>query len=837
MGRQYYGISETESGDTYQVELHNSGAALDHLLTIKTPFIDWKTEGDWLPDVPIISSQATCSFVMRTVSDHTNFKDISGEPEEEWSMKILKNGSLWWAGLVVADLMRFPREYRDSGHAIVEVNAVDGLNLIDGFPMSDISFTIGDRQTVVNTITQMIGKNGLQAFWGASDVYLQDGIKTVNATSSAGTLDGSIRDLAFIKNFDTFKDTNDVEWMSCREGLAAIMIAFGAQILHSEGKYVVRQAPVYDDNAYTVNNYDKDGGALAGSTYTHRQLANSTDVRPRWLAYPVKSFQRPIRACEVEFDREFGEFEYKSTSNTTVVSADLVDVVDGNPSGSAASIGRPCSVIFSFRLTYTNSVIKRWALRYKIFARNPTTGDIYQFANGIWYYITTGSTVSAYHTLNIETPALFGTFSATYEGREEFEFPQPPTDATTIHAEFYVEEQTGTIVRSGSIPPKVFWTTFSATAKAFTGSVLIRQSYTSTEPIEYQQYKKHTSDLDAPRDSNSQLLTLKSEFYNGRSVDVGSYLAWNGSNYVEAGNWSAPWTALTGDLPELLANQWAGFYSDYRPKIEGVLYDDGNYCAGFSLYFDNIIWIFNGGRFDIDSDSWDGEWIGVLTTYTNVNNNGEGERVLQEGDIITEKLRIIQEEISRLRQVLHQPGQLVLEEIINEGIDAPTSDPGRDRQWSLHTFYDSTEPDFNYKMVEENTIIKDADETTTSDATLTSDSQLKFYMEASQTYEIDISVFFTAGAGAFQYALTGPTSPLQMFVKREHGDSVVTQGFDIAYTSATAITGISPGFVRMKIAIANDANAGVFAFQWAQNSSNGAATTVHEGSSLKYRKV
>jgi len=128
----------------------------------------------------------------------------------------------------------------------------------------------------------------------------------------------------------------------------------------------------------------------------------------------------------------------------------------------------------------------------------------------------------------------------------------------------------------------------------------------------------------------------------------------------------------------------------------------------------------------------------------------------------------------------------------------------------------------------------------TSNGTLFDDSALTFSMAANTNYAVRLIVFFDTGASEdFQFALTGPTSPTYVRVRRRHfppGSTTATNGMDTTVTPATSITGTGTtgGFIEMDVAWQNGANAGTFAFQWAQNSSGATASVVRAGSYLEY---
>lgn len=134
--------------------------------------------------------------------------------------------------------------------------------------------------------------------------------------------------------------------------------------------------------------------------------------------------------------------------------------------------------------------------------------------------------------------------------------------------------------------------------------------------------------------------------------------------------------------------------------------------------------------------------------------------------------------------------------------------------------------------------IKTTDEQATGDATLSNDTDLQFEMLANAKYQIQILVYYsTSATPQFKYALSGPSAPTLVNVRREHGNATVTDGFDTAYTASTAITGMNAGFVAMDILVHNGANAGTFAFQWAQNTSDVAVTAVLAGSYIRHTEI
>ncbi len=834
MGRRYYGIAhsyhDTTAGTEWQVEVHNNSGALDFLLKIQAPQFEWEGDAKKGWENPVMESRCSCVFFMRDGNDYQNFINIGVDEEQEWVMKVLKNGSLFWVGRILGDQISYKREARGTGYASITLKAVDGLRLLSGYTMDAINFSIGDRQTVINTIAQILKTTNMYDFWSASDTFIQDGVQTENATSVGGPLDGSIRKLAFVKNFDQFKSTDTLEWDDCRTGLEKILGAFCAQIIHCEGKYIIRQLAAHTSDAYAIINYDKDGGDLSTGTYTHRQTIETARQRPHFLAFGEHFFQPPVRAFDAEFNRANGSFDIKSTSNTSALNGLNDAIVNGN------SPGHPIRVTLSVDLPFSTSKVNKYVVKSTFYARNPTTGQKYEWrtiGTALGWQATSSPFQNEIHLYDPD----WGTGIRTFNWVEEMD--EPPSGASEINCSVLVDKYVGRIktIPGPSGRTTVSWGLATITAQAFTGFVRIEQAYNTSSPYDWHQDFKYTSDLTSPRDTNSEYPKIPVWFYNGKKYDVGSYLAWNGSNYVEAGDWSAPWTAETGDLPELVANTWTGLYSDFLNVLRGSLHDTGEYTAAKTLYVNNTIWVLNGGTYNAHDDSWDGEWLAVAVIYTNVTNQGEGQRVVLDDRNKDFLIQDLQRDMSMIRKTVGDFPMKLRDDMINEALGAPVGEPGNDRQYSVQLYYtfDASEPTLQWKLVEENQIVKSQDETATGDASLSNDSELKFNMDASSVYYIEIMAYFTTGAGNFKYALTGPAAATHVFVQRSHGGGTVTTGMDTGYTASTSITAISPGFVHMRITVDN-VNAGVFAFQWAQDTSDGTNTTVHAGSLLKYIK-
>ena len=143
-----------------------------------------------------------------------------------------------------------------------------------------------------------------------------------------------------------------------------------------------------------------------------------------------------------------------------------------------------------------------------------------------------------------------------------------------------------------------------------------------------------------------------------------------------------------------------------------------------------------------------------------------------------------------------------------------------------------------------NTVVKTATTTRTSTATLAADPDLVVAMVANKSYRVrGTVVLLTNATPDFKYRFTGPASPSAVRIRATHvtgSGTAPTDYFEAAYSAAdkvflVAVTAL--GHIEFDIYISNGANAGNFAFEWAQNTSDAANTSVWIGSYFDYMQV
>lgn len=141
------------------------------------------------------------------------------------------------------------------------------------------------------------------------------------------------------------------------------------------------------------------------------------------------------------------------------------------------------------------------------------------------------------------------------------------------------------------------------------------------------------------------------------------------------------------------------------------------------------------------------------------------------------------------------------------------------------------------------TVNKAQSESRASTTTLAADTDIKFPMAANKKYRFRAVIFggYASATPGLKYGFTGPASPTLVRIARKHLSSGTAPANSLATaydTSGLAFTGsMSTIYIELDGYIENGANAGEFQFTWAQNSSNGTASTITRGGNIKFEEV
>jgi hypothetical protein len=137
---------------------------------------------------------------------------------------------------------------------------------------------------------------------------------------------------------------------------------------------------------------------------------------------------------------------------------------------------------------------------------------------------------------------------------------------------------------------------------------------------------------------------------------------------------------------------------------------------------------------------------------------------------------------------------------------------------------DSRVPVAQLPLIGQVTAVKKSTEyAVTANVTPTTDAELTIPVVANAVYDVELACAWTNGGGGFRGTWSGPTGASMVWTDND-GVGVTTLGGNVTFSGTTGTT--------FKGTLTVGATAGSLAFQWAQSTSNAAATTLRAGCAL-----
>lgn len=142
------------------------------------------------------------------------------------------------------------------------------------------------------------------------------------------------------------------------------------------------------------------------------------------------------------------------------------------------------------------------------------------------------------------------------------------------------------------------------------------------------------------------------------------------------------------------------------------------------------------------------------------------------------------------------------------------------------------------------TAVKKADQSVTSNATPADDDTLTLAVERHSYYGIEcyLGIYYLSEPGGIQLQFSSPSGATvnvgwTLANAALLGGTSTSAIHELAAIAATTVDGAAPAYARCIGFLTTDEAAGALTLQWAQNSSNGTATTLLAGSWLQLRKL
>lgn len=601
MAAKYYNEYYDITGRLLRIEIHDStygGAAIE--FKTKAPGLQLSYTGDNASiHSRIMGSSATIPFVVETLTQETILTDILSSPEAELTVKFTIDGTLEWAGYIIADGSAYQDLRRDHKYTF-ELKAVDGLGRLKGLDYVDGS---GDpytgKATMLSIIQKCLGKIGeIQSFWGTSDTFLTTTMywaETANMTTGNPLANSRIdQDIFYeIQRDGTFKP------LTCYKVLEHILRGFYLGMRLSQGSWWIFQWSSMGETNLTTYEYVKAGTLSTSGSGTYSTTVNRTDQHR--LAGGAYSFISGLNKVEAtyKFDRFINYFD-GVTEVQFLAGKNIATDLQSGPvkvkfrgtivaKVESASAFDPHNLIFKFTVGFGSRYLKREKRltspgdgSYEPIEWNTSSASRIDFysqrltnsINGITFTIP----VDIESTVYTDSGDMY--FSYQYFGAVDEDFNTYAPGGISVYYEFV---------------PDFFYI------------------YTTDEKARPDDEAVYTIENDTV--GYSETLEVTTIFGQRYETEVKSGLeVYNGVGWNRTGNWAADGgTAM--NITKLLAKELLSVRKSNVKTVTGGFYGDG-YTAIKRVIYDSEVYVFLSGTYDPYNAIIDGVWAKLAKQST-----------------------------------------------------------------------------------------------------------------------------------------------------------------------------------------------------------------------------
>jgi hypothetical protein len=610
-------------------------------------------------------------------------------------MVVWRGSELWFVGRVLADQLNRLRESLD-GKPVIELTAVDGLDLLDGYNVQPSWFTSDFIQINV-LIKECLEELNLSAYWaylGKTDYYFFDAQSMYAADASRKGVDMlRLNVRTFLQTYDPFQDIkwidlaglyDELNMVTCKQAIEQVCEIFNIRFMHANGGYWITDVTSYAGTTIPYRRYDSSMVYKTTGTYSHRQALGTLPARPQWAAKPNLYYQPASRQCIIDTERLNIAYASRYRGNASINAYELI--ATEIPTGSSPNIV-PFKFKILVRFAYPANSTKNYE-QAEIIHRTwleDSSGNKKQLdANGYW--VSTTFVDATNEKIDIKNQQ--GNW-ITYKFEKQ---------CTTAPAGF---DKLRIIIDEVNVIAPLFskiggWRTGGTTSDDVAFWANIDVAFATTSDYQNPDYVFKVTELfnaSASNLANSTEIELQPRYYySGNKYGVGNIWANDGTQWVIADEFFGGWDSITKGTPtKMLGVGLSSLYANFMPVVRGTWIDSGSLDLVKSLYFDNYTWVLNGVSFNPRQDQWEGEWLGVAPVYTNTTTTGEGLRIgnTQDG-IVRDRLNLIETQINNYQSMLSDMPDTILGYLVNEADGAPTAQPTQNIIWETQLRYDDS---------------------------------------------------------------------------------------------------------------------------------------------------
>jgi len=255
MGVKYRSVFNSNDGVVWTIYLYDS--------TYSSTILDFRSGPDGFTMnykggesrfSPIIASECRVTMMVENTTMDSFINDLSTDTGGRYYMGIYKNSVFWWGGVITGDLATKSDEYYTYP---IQLVATDGLGKLKDVRYDDNGTPYTGRESLLTHIRKILGKTGLDGFWGANDVYLKTAVHWYDQNMIRGNewcplkatdvdndcfLEWATSE-QYLLNMPLAYTVTVLRGKDCNTVLQRILSLMDCRLLQSEGKWWVLQVP------------------------------------------------------------------------------------------------------------------------------------------------------------------------------------------------------------------------------------------------------------------------------------------------------------------------------------------------------------------------------------------------------------------------------------------------------------------------------------------------------------------------------------------------------------------------------------------------------------------
>lgn len=563
----------------------------------------------------IFASQIEFTFYVENAF-HTSFEqDLIVNTEGRFSVKVYREGSLYWVGQILPDIVEILDQPTVNGRPMV-IKATDGLGRLKDIDYNDAGTAYSGTETIIEHLFNILGKLNILSLMSTECVKTSIGWREDSMTTGDQYALTRIGHKAFIKVDDkgTFNYTN------CADALKQMLLAFNARIIQVDGCFYIIQVGQYVANSMTVYAYDSTGtgtGSATSQTFQQTDDASAGDMIR--LSGGRFSYFPPLLFTKVDY-------KHFSSQNISV--------------DRALTISTIYPVITTTSNDLNSGLIVSFDLQNKITFSDPSYFNYLYVKFNL--EIKLGSTYYRRDALISENGVI--TYSQAYWTNEAAFFQIFTTPIVNDQSFFStkVEFVTDDILAVGDLTVRFTFDNFyTLTGSIFPEGTATLTSYVNEFYIELIelgviQNRVETTTYEAKNNNTDVSVGKTIDLIVGDGVlpfTFGKLQVYDGLGWVDSNAWTGLGESTPTPLLQLLANEIMAGQAKPVQKIEST-WEATGYKANMSILYNSENYLPLQCRLDANRDDWSGEFFAVTRTLADADPQTPVKRLPRPNDII-----------------------------------------------------------------------------------------------------------------------------------------------------------------------------------------------------------